>query len=89
MQQATDALLLLSVLADAEGDRDNARDLVLNMGRCRASELIKYAQHVAAQLGVSTQYQASQSAITSTDIKPRAIQDLQTLTSEMTRRGWL
>ncbi|MFT7583515.1 MAG: putative ATPase/class 3 adenylate cyclase [Myxococcota bacterium] len=89
VQQPTDALLLLAVLADAEGDRDNARDLVLNMGRCRASQTINYALHVADQLGVSAEYQASQSAITSTDIKPRAVQDLQTLKSEMTRRGWL
>lgn len=88
VQQPTEALLLLAVLADAEGDRAIARDLVLNMGRCRSSQTIHYAVHIADQLGVPGEYQASQSAITSTDIKHRAVQDLQTLQTEMTRRDW-
>jgi len=87
-QQATDALLLLATLADAEGERDIARGLVLGMGRCRSSELLNYAIHTAEQLGVADDYRSAQAAITAADIKPRAAKDRQTLKAEIQRRNW-
>ena len=90
-QQATDSLLLLAVLADAEGDTAIARDLAVGIGLCRHGELVAYARHFADRLAIRAEFEAGQAPLV-TDrgnaIKRRAGKDIETLRRELTRRGW-
>ena len=90
-QQATDSLLVLAALSNAEGDTATAGRLIANLGICRHSELHGYGQQLAAQLGVSAEYQATQARLI-TDmgdaIRRKSAEDIETLHQEMTRRGW-
>jgi predicted ATPase len=90
-QQATDSLLLLAVLFKAEGDTATAGRLIADLGICRNIELQVYGQQLAAQFGVSDEYQANQVRLV-TDMgdamRRKSAEDIETLHQEMTRRGW-
>lgn len=91
VQQATDSLLLLAVLADAEGDTATARELVADMGLCRHIELVAYARFFANRLAVGAQFEASQALLVSDlgdAVKRRASNDIGTLQRELVRRAW-
>lgn len=90
-QQATDCLLVLGALSNAEGDAATANRLIANLGICRHSELNGYGEQLAAQLGVSDEYQASQVRLITDKgdaIRQKSAEDIETLHQEMTRRGW-
>lgn len=88
--QATDSLLLLAVLSDAEGDRPTAQELILKMGQCRHAPLMAHSHRVAQQLGVGSEYEAAQLSGREGDgpIRHHARADIETLRQEMARRGW-
>jgi len=50
--QANDMVLLLAVLADAEGHSDKAAELILEMGSGRSPITIKCGEELAQRLGV-------------------------------------
>jgi hypothetical protein len=91
VQQAASSLVLLAVLADAEGDASVARDIILNMGMCRDAEIWAYARHLAEELGVGTEFEVAQAPLLTDDgdaIQEKDAADIETLRRELTRRGW-
>ncbi len=85
-QQATDSLLVLAALAHAQGDRVAAKRLLLGMGTCRSAELIAYSKHLAGQLGLRADFEASQ--VSNRTRSQGGVDDTETLRQEMTRRDW-
>ncbi len=85
-QQATDSLLVLAALADAEGDRATAKRLLLSMGTCRAVTLIVYSRHLADQLDARADFDGAQ--VSNRTRSPGGVGDTDTLRQEMARRGW-
>jgi predicted ATPase/class 3 adenylate cyclase len=89
--QATDSLVVLAVLFNAEGDTATAVRLIANLGLCRNTELHVYGQQLAAQFGVSDEYQANRTRLINHKgdaIRQQSAEDIETLHQEMTRRGW-
>ena len=89
-QQATDRLLVLAALSNAEGDAATTGRLIANPGICRHGELHGYGRQLAAQLGVIAQYRATQARLIThmgDAIRRKSAEDIETLHQEMTRRG--
>ncbi len=92
LYQATDSLLVLAALFEAENQPDAARELLLGMGIMQQGALIAYGRHLARRLGIGAEYEANEVALRSDPtgklIKQRAAEDLEALRRELARRGW-
>jgi predicted ATPase/class 3 adenylate cyclase len=89
--QATDSLLLLAALSNAEGDVATARALVLNLGLCRHDQLNSHSKFIADQLGVRAEFDASRLGRAEwgeEEVRRTNGADIETLRLEITRRGW-
>jgi hypothetical protein len=88
---ATNSVLLLAVLAYADGDTATARELVLDMGRVDYGGLVPYSRAFAEELAVSAEFEISQHPLfvaVDDEVRRRANNDLETLRLEIARRGW-
>ncbi len=89
--QASDTILVLASLADAEQEEGAAREFLLGMGLCRTLELSAYARHLAETLGVREEFDRSQREILAAPdelVGRAAAADIATLQQEMQRRDW-
>ena len=86
LNQVNDCLLALASLANAEGDRQTALELLLTMGSCRQSPLIAYSRHLAQRLGIAAELEAVQAPLRTEPRDPAT--DMGTLRNEIVRRQW-
>ncbi len=86
--QANDTTLLLAALADAEGERELAAELILEMGTGRSPITIKYGEELAKRLGVGDPY-ADQFPIGPTGDYLGVDRAMAAVRKEAARRGWI
>jgi predicted ATPase/class 3 adenylate cyclase len=91
--QAGDSLLLLAALADAEGDTDRAKELLLGMGVGRHAATRMYSADLAARLGVTTEHATMVRQVLAADgSRDPAATDAAAVTAalrrELARRDW-
>ena len=92
MHRAGESLLLLAVLAHAEGDIATGRDLMANKGVGGQAALMVYAQWFAEQLDLSAEFEATNALMIDDpqgeSVRRRAAADMETVRREIVRRGW-
>ena len=86
--QANDSVLLFAALADAEGDRELAAELIVEMGTGRSPITIKYGEALAKRLGVEDPY-ASRLLATGTGDYLGVDRAMAAVRKEAARRGWI
>jgi predicted ATPase/DNA-binding SARP family transcriptional activator len=92
-QEAGDSVLLLAALADAEGDRQTAADLLLNTGIPGTTPAIVHADFLAEGLNIAAELATHKRKVWD----PTGVSEhgtwgvklsMNTLRCELTRRGW-
>jgi predicted ATPase len=91
--ETCDSALLLAALADAEGDRSLARDLVLQMGMGQEAAMIIYSNQFADKLGISVEHAERQGLAMayhagSIEGPSGSRMALAAVRNEVRRRGW-
>ena len=85
-RKANDSLLLLALLAQAEGNDHAARELLLEAGHCRSPATIALSLHLADQLSIRAAFNDARLAA-SDDPYESGQRALRYLRSEIERRG--
>ena len=88
-QGESDAVVVMAALAEAEGDAEHARQLLMSPmnPRTPASHLAMHA--IAARLGIGDELIEIRRAATADGSNRDLTVPMQTLRAELERRGWL